>query len=536
MDKKIISGSFWLSFGSIFSRILGVVYLIPWLAMIGSPQHQTVAQALFNTAYTPYALFIALGTAGFPSAIARRVAFFNGEDSFINSKHIAYAGFGFMLVSGVICGALLYGLAPILAANSPVSSVANATFAIRCLVPAIVILPSMSILRGWFQGNGDLKPFGISQLWEQFIRIIVILGGTYWLIEISHQGYVQAVFVSVAAAFVGAVASYLYLLGHLWRQRGVYRQMTAKSQTGKQHAAGKLLRMIGYESIPFVIVGSGITLSQLIDQLFFKQIMQGLLHQSAEATQYVFTIFSANPNKITTVIVSLAMAVAETSLPLLAGKLADIKKNRQEIGALLTNNVQLLTFVLLPLVVLVSTFAYPIYGIFFNFDGAGATYLVANVWQSLILALALDLLTVLQALRMSKKATTYLLTGLGIKLVLQLPLVYLFQGYGALLTTGIAFGWITIVSWRLIRRSYAVALGGIRPIIRLNLVFAVLATILVDGCQWLFGSVFFTGKLLTMGYAAVLGLIAVGLYVWLANRLGVAQLIFKRPLKLEIRR
>lgn len=208
MDKKIISGSFWLSFGSIFSRVLGVVYLIPWLAMIGSPQHQTVAQALFNTAYTPYALFIALGTAGFPSAIARRVAFFNGEGSFLNSKRIALTGFGFMAVSGVICGILLYGLAPILAANSPVSSVANATIAIRCLVPAIVILPSMSILRGWFQGNGDLKPFGISQLWEQFIRIIVILAGTYWIIERSQQSYVLAVFISVAAAFVGAVASY----------------------------------------------------------------------------------------------------------------------------------------------------------------------------------------------------------------------------------------------------------------------------------------------------------------------------------------
>jgi len=312
--------------------------------------------------------------------------------------------------------------------------------------------------------------------------------------------------------------------------------MTAKSQTGKQHAAGKLLKMIGYESIPFVIVGSGITLSQLVDQLFFKQIMQGLLHQSAAMTQYVFTIFSANPNKITTVIVSLAMAVAETSLPLLAGKLADVKKNRQQIGALLTNNFQLLMFVLLPLVILVSVFAFPTYGIFFNFDGAGATYLIANVWQSLILGLALDLLTVLQALRMSKKATTYLLTGLGIKIVLQLPMVYCFQGYGALLTTAIAFGWITLVSWRLIRRSYAVELAAIGPIVRLNLVFAIVATVLVDGCQWLFGNIFFTGKLLTMGYVGVLGLITVGLYVWLANRLGVAELVFKRPLKLELRR
>jgi len=273
-----------------------------------------------------------------------------------------------------------------------------------------------------------------------------------------------------------------------------------------------------------------------VDQLFFKQIMQGLLHQSAAVTPYVFTIFSANPNKLTTVIVSLAMAVAETSLPLLAGKLSDIKANRTQIGALLTNNFQLLTFVLLPLVIMVSAFAYPVYGIFFNFDGAGATYLVANVWQSLVLGLALDFLTVLQALRMSKKATTYLLIGLGIKLVLQLPAVYVFQGYGALLTTAIAFGWITIASWRLIRRSYAVKLDAILPIIKLNLVFAVAATILVDGCQWLLGHVFFTGKLLTMGYVGVLGLLTLGLYVWLANRLGVAQLIFKRPLKVALHR
>ena len=133
-------------------------------------------------------------------------------------------------------------------------------------------------------------------------------------------------------------------------------------------------------------------------------------------------------------------------MPLLAGA-GNIKENRPQIGALLTNNFQLLTFVLLPLVILVSVFAYPTYGIFFNFDGAGATYLVANVWQSLVLGLALDLLTVLQALRMSKKATTYLLTGLGIKM-LQLPMVYCFNT-GAV-DYGDCLRLITVVSWRLI--------------------------------------------------------------------------------------
>ena len=54
MDK-IILGSFWLSFGSIF-RGFGGCLPDSLVSNDRLPQHQTVAQALFNTAYTPYAL------------------------------------------------------------------------------------------------------------------------------------------------------------------------------------------------------------------------------------------------------------------------------------------------------------------------------------------------------------------------------------------------------------------------------------------------------------------------------------------------
>ena len=58
MKNKLLSGTFWMMLGSILSRILGIIYLIPWLMMIGSPSDQNAAQAIFNAAYTPYALFL----------------------------------------------------------------------------------------------------------------------------------------------------------------------------------------------------------------------------------------------------------------------------------------------------------------------------------------------------------------------------------------------------------------------------------------------------------------------------------------------
>ena len=527
MNKKIISGTFWLSFGSIASRILGIVYLIPWLYMIGSPYHQTAAQALFNTAYTPYALFIALGTAGFPSAVARRVAYFNGKDEPENARRVGHIGFAVMLLSGVVCGVLLYGLAPLIARNSPVASTNDAIIAIRSLVPAIVILPSMSVLRGWFQGNSDLKPFGISQLWEQFIRIVTILVGTYLIIEVFGNNYKYAVFVSVFAAFVGAVASYAYLLKKL----AAYRQLT--TSTANQASRRNLLRMIRvivYESIPFIFVGSGITLCQLFDQLFFKQIMQGALHFSAVHTQYAFTIFSANPNKITTVVVSLAMAISETSLPLISSKIADIQANRTGIQRDITSNLNLMVVCLLPAVLMVCALSYPIYGIFFNFDRLGGTYLIYNVLQSFILGMAINVLTVMQALRMSKRATMILLEGLAIKLVLQYPLVYLWQGLGAILATGIAFGFVLYMSVRVIRRHYALNLHSLKTIGLVNLAFLAVILLITVGMHLVFPMTELTSKLVAMVYVAVFGLLYLAIYLLLINRTGLSEQLFHKKL------
>lgn len=527
MNKKIISGTFWLSFGSIMSRILGIIYLIPWLYMIGSPHNQTVAQALFNTAYTPYALFIALGTAGFPSAVARRVAYFNGKNEPQNARQVTKIGFLVMLASGILCGILLYLLAPTIAHNSPVSSPADAVIAIRSLVPAIILIPSMSVLRGWFQGNSDLKPYGISQLWEQFVRIVTILLGTYLVIEVFGKDYTVAVFVSVFAAFFGAVASYLYLLRQL---RHYQHPADGATQTASTHDQLSMIKVIVYESIPFIFVGSGITLFQLFDQLFFKQIMEGVLHFTANYTQYAFTIFSANPNKITTVVVSLAMAISETSLPLISSKISDIQGNRDGIKRDIESNLNLMVFFLLPAVLMVCGLAYPIYGIFFNFDKLGGTYLVYNVLQSFVLGMGVNVLTVMQALRMSKKATWILLQGMILKLVLQYPLVYLWQGLGAILATTLGFGFVLFRCLWLIRKHYQINLNSLKKIGLVNGGLLVAILLVMFGMNLVFPVVSLHSKVVAMVYVAVFGLLYLGIYVMLANRFGLSERFFHKKL------
>ena len=34
MNKKLMQGTFWLTFANLLCKVLGVVYLIPWLSMM----------------------------------------------------------------------------------------------------------------------------------------------------------------------------------------------------------------------------------------------------------------------------------------------------------------------------------------------------------------------------------------------------------------------------------------------------------------------------------------------------------------------
>ena len=206
----------------------------------------------------------------------------------------------------------------------------------------------MSIVRGLFHGYNDMKQYGISQLWEQFARILFILLSTFLVIEVFHHDYVTAVYFSVFVACVGA----MYLFAYMRKQWGHYKGLIDKSTPRALNNVSRSLLNLWYASIPFVLLGSFITVTQLVDQLLFKQILISFNHMSTTYVSYLYTIFSANPSKITTVIISLATAVSETSLPLLAGLRYKSKDSVESIRKLLLENYRLLLFVLLPVVAL----------------------------------------------------------------------------------------------------------------------------------------------------------------------------------------
>ena len=88
--SKMLSGSAWMTAGSIASRILGALYVIPWVTWFGAYSNE--ANALFAQGYNIYNLFLVVATAGIPSAISKLVAHYNGINQYGVSRRLYHSG------------------------------------------------------------------------------------------------------------------------------------------------------------------------------------------------------------------------------------------------------------------------------------------------------------------------------------------------------------------------------------------------------------------------------------------------------------
>ncbi|USK52877.1 oligosaccharide flippase family protein [Cytobacillus solani] len=151
MANKLLKGTFLLSSASFISKILGFIYIVPLTVLVG-----TSGYALYRYAYGPYTIMLSLSTMGIPLAISKLTAKYKQLKREAIVRKIVKSGMAFMLVTGMTSFLLLYMLAPLLAGivvdgKNDGNSLESITYVIRVVSFALIIIPPMSLLRGFFQ-------------------------------------------------------------------------------------------------------------------------------------------------------------------------------------------------------------------------------------------------------------------------------------------------------------------------------------------------------------------------------------------------
>lgn len=450
---KMVQGTFWMTFGSIFSRLIGALYIIPWNALMGSTDAANTANALYSIGYTPYQLFLSIGIAGFPAAMSKQVAQYNAKNQYRTGIDIFKKSMYFMVFTGVISSALMYLLAPMIAQNSPAASAEDGTMVIRALAPALLLVPALSLMRGFFQGYQDMVPSAISQVIEQIARVIYLLGATYIIMSLLDGNIATAVAHSTFAAFIGAIAATIVLLFYYKKKMSSYQSVIATSEPSSNIQTTVAIKSMLKESIPFIIIGSGITFAKMIDQVSFKPMMESLSNYSGKEIEDLFGLFSFNADKLIMIIVSLAVGMATAAVPLIAAEFT--KGNFKILQSQIREIIQLFAFIMLPASLGMMIVSEPIYNVFYPLHPEGPAILAVSALMSIVLGLFTVLGSILQSLNKHKTMISYLLIGMVVKAILQYPMLALFDTAGALIATTIGFFVTSVLSgWKIYRMTH----------------------------------------------------------------------------------
>ena len=513
-QAQMLRGTVWLTASNFISRLLGAAYIIPWYIWMG--KHGAEANGLFTMGYNIYAWFLLISTAGVPVAVAKQVAKYNTKGQEEHSFAMIRGFLKFMSLLGLVFAIIMYLLSPVFA---------NLSGGGKDLIPvmqslswAVLIFPSMSVIRGFFQGHNNLKPYAISQIAEQVIRVIWMLLTAYFIMKVGSGDYVEAVTQSTFAAFIGMGASLLVLVYYLW-ETGLLQHIIHRPESDNEIDTKALLWDTIREAIPFIVTGSAIQLFQIIDQMTYSNVMSWFTNFSRSELLVQFSYFSANPNKITMILIAVATSIGGVGIPLLTENY--VKGDFRAAGKLVQDNLTMLVAFLLPATIGAVAIAEPLYTVFYGKpDSLALGLFILAMLQTIILGLYTVLSPMIQALFQNRKAILYFGYGVLVKLILQVPFIYFFKAYGPLLSTTIGL-MIPIVL--MYKEIHVVTKFNRKTVFKRSLLTAILTFIMllvVLLSALILGFVLKpNGRVTSMVYVALIGGVGIVVYGGLGLRL-----------------
>jgi len=200
--SKFLKGTLILIAASLITRVLGFINRIVIARFIGEE-----GVGLYMMALPTLFLVIAITQFGLPVAISKFVAEAHARGDERKVKKILVVSLACTFSLSMIFTPLLIILAPIL--SETLFTDQRTIWPLLAIAPVVPIIAISSVLRGYFQGRQNMKPFALSQLIEQIVRItfIAVLTKTFlpYGIEYAAAG-------AMLASIIGELASLLYLL------------------------------------------------------------------------------------------------------------------------------------------------------------------------------------------------------------------------------------------------------------------------------------------------------------------------------------
>ena len=399
--------------GIVICKVIGLVYVIPFYAIIG-----TQGGALYSYAYSIYNVFLNLATSGIPVAMSKVVSEYN-EMRYYNTKERVFK-IGLKVISFlcIISFLILFIFAPnladmIIGGVEGGNTVEDVTMVIRVISTAVLVVPFLSVSKGY-------------DILEQLARVTVILAGSFLTLKVFHLSLNTAVGVAVFGATVGALVAYFYVFLKIKKAKDLNKNESAT--TAEKKITNKdLIRKIVFYALPFVAIALLQSVYVMVDVFTVVKGLVGLGYTTA-ISENVVSVIQTWGSKLNMIVMAISTGIITSLIPTIASSFA--VRNLKEVNSKITQALQTLFLVTIPLSVGLSFMSRAVWTVFYGYDELNSSIFSLLILSQVPLSICSVMVNTNQTMNNTKATITALGGSLVFKILLNVPFMHLFKFIG----------------------------------------------------------------------------------------------------------
>lgn len=320
----LVQGSI-LAMASIISRIIGLIYRLPLTNIIGD-----IGNDYYGCAFEIYNILLIISSYSLPLAVSKLVSADMTKGRKRNVYRILKCSLLFGAVTGTIAAVILFFGAEFI--TNTIMKTPYSIFAVKVLVPVLLIVALLGVMRGFFQGLGTMMPSAVSQILEQIVNAIVSVWAAYVLYSYGEKvGAVLGNQENYAAAYgasggtlgtgAGAFIALLFSIFVLLAYMSVFKKQMKKERRTNVDSYSYIFKLLVITIIPVLLSTTIYNCNTLIDQAVYKNIAEMQGYTAAEYGKWN-GIYMGKYRTLINVPISIASALAASSVPALTAAYA----------------------------------------------------------------------------------------------------------------------------------------------------------------------------------------------------------------------
>lgn len=280
--QSYLKGALIISLGGFISKLLGAIYRIPLTNFLGGK-----GMGIYQMVYPLYCILLTVSASGIPTGIARLIS--SGSKGAEKQAFILYGAIG------------LIGTVAMYFFSAPLASVQGEAAIKQCcimLCPSVFFVSVLSVVRGYFQGQGNMYPTAVTEISEQAIKVVLGCGLSY----VFRSDLTLAVASTLFAVTVSEIISTAIALVWYYKRRGIQPLFKVPAVRYKS--------IIKY-TIPLTLTAIALPVSQLLESI----VAVNFLRDATDGATALYGIFSGCAVTIINLPVSVTYGLAAASVP-----------------------------------------------------------------------------------------------------------------------------------------------------------------------------------------------------------------------------